>query len=239
MAVYGIADLHLALGDPKKSMAVFGGRWTGYADKIRENWQNTVKETDTVVIAGDISWALSLSEARADFEFLHALPGRKILLKGNHDFFFATRKKMEDFFTENGFVFEILHNNAIPAEDKILCGSRGWYTEEKNVVSEADSAKMVAREVLRLERSLEAGKALQQTPEGAGRELAALLHFPPLLEDYACPPLLEVLSRYGVRRCYFGHIHGRYDLPPVTEKDGVEYHLISGDYLDFVPKKID
>ena len=226
MALYAIGDTHLSLSNSKKAMDVFGGRWTGYVDKLREGFQ-VVQPSDTVVLCGDLSWGMSLEEARADLAFLNALPGRKILLKGNHDFWWTTASKMNRFFEENGFRFELLHNSALPYEDKWLCGTRGWFLEQEQ---SGNNEKLRAREAQRLELSLKAA--------GEGEKLV-FLHYPPLYQGYRCPELLEVLRRWQVRRCCFAHLHGAsVRLALQGEREGTDFTLVSADSLNFVPRKL-
>lgn len=226
MALYAIGDTHLSLSNEKKAMDVFGGRWTGYVDKLREGFQ-VVQPSDTVVLCGDLSWGMSLEEARADLAFLNALPGRKILLKGNHDFWWTTASKMNRFFEENGFRFELLHNSALPYEDKWLCGTRGWFLEQEQ---SGNNEKLRAREAQRLELSLQAA--------GEGEKLV-FLHYPPLYQGYRCPELLEVLRRWQVRRCCFAHLHGAsVRLALQGEREGTDFTLVSADSLNFVPRKL-
>ena len=223
MALYTIGDPHLSLGSGKP-LDVFGGAWAGYVDKLREGF-SVVRPEDTVVICGDISWGMSLPEARQDFAFLDGLPGRKLLLKGNHDYWWNTASKMNAFFAENGFdTLHILHNNCYTYGDYALCGTRGWFYEEKG------DQKVFRREVMRLEASL---KAAGERPR------LCFLHYPPCYQGYTCPEIMEVMERYGVERCYYGHLHGGSHRLAVEGKYGkVEYHLVAADYLGFRPQKI-
>lgn len=240
MALYTIADLHLSMNDQtNKSMEVFGTRWNGYVEKLEYYWKNTVKEQDTVIIPGDISWALTLEEARQDLLFLHSLPGKKLIGKGNHDFWWSTATKLNAFFREHGIdTIELLHNTAYKVEDKIVCGTRGWFTDENQqlTVSETDYKKIVNREVIRLELSLKQGLALRdsQNPE----ELLVFLHFPPIWGNFVCQEIIDVLCNYGIKNCYFGHIHGGYNLPSVMHEHGIRFVRISADHLCFVPYPI-
>ncbi|MCC8122968.1 MAG: metallophosphoesterase [Oscillospiraceae bacterium] len=223
MALYAIGDTHLSL-DCDKPMDVFGGSWTGYVEKLAAGFR-CVSPSDTVVLCGDLSWGMSLAEAKADFDFLNRLPGQKILLKGNHDYWWTTVTKMQRFFTENGFdTLQILHNNCHCYGPYALCGTRGWFYEETG------DRKVFLRELMRLETSLKAaGEA----------EKICFLHYPPCYEGYTCGEIMELLERYGVCDCYYGHLHGgSHRLAVEGERGGVRYHLISADYLQFVPKKI-
>lgn len=229
MSVFAIADLHLSLGDESKKMDVFGSRWRDYEAKLRDGWLRTVSEGDTVVIGGDISWAMDVSDALPDLKFINDLPGRKLLLEGNHDFWWSGVKKLNEFCASNGLRFEFLRNNAYRIGDICVCGCRGWYTDEREIrESLADSAKIVAREACRLRASLDAGVKL-------GGEPVVFMHFPPYFGSYVCGEFIDIMLSYGVKQCFFGHIHGKYDVPPVTEYRGVEFHIISGDYLNFKP----
>lgn len=228
MGIYAIGDLHLSLGNPDKSMEVFGGRWLGYVDKIKRSFSE-LSEDDTLVLCGDTSWGMSLEAALEDFSFLQQFPCRKYLVKGNHDYWWTTAAKMNRFFTENRLdTFTILHNNAFPCEGMWLCGTRGWFYEEETG-TEHDSLIM-SREIGRLKYSLDAS--------GEGEKLV-FLHYPPLYNRYECTEILDELSRQGVRECCYGHLHG-YGCGYAFrgEREGVHYRLVSADYLDFMPAQI-
>ncbi|MEM5781453.1 MAG: metallophosphoesterase, partial [Lawsonibacter sp.] len=190
MALYAIGDTHLSIGSDKP-MDVFGGGWTGYVDKLRQGFEGIGPE-DTVVLCGDLSWGMSLAQAREDFAFLDGLPGKKLLLKGNHDYWWTTVSKMQQFFQENGFAtFEFLHNNCHSYGQVALCGTRGWFYEEDRG---QHSAKIFHRELIRLETSLKAG---------GEREKYCFLHYPPLYQGYRCQEIIDLLEHYGVTRCYY------------------------------------
>ncbi len=238
MSIFTIADLHLStLEATNKSMEVFGNRWTDYTKRLESNWRRLVSETDTVVIPGDISWALSLSEARSDLKFLDSLPGKKILGKGNHDFWWSTMKKHEEFFkTEDIKTISFLFNNAHLAENYIIAGTRGWYHDEDcgNQPGNADFEKLTNREALRLRTSLKEAKALQSLhPEN---EIIVFTHFPPFWNGKASENIVSILNEFGIKRLYFGHIHGNYTVAPKFEYAGIEMNIISADYLSFTPK---
>lgn len=226
MALYAIGDTHLSLGSDKP-MDVFGGGWAGYVDKLREGFAR-VQPEDTVVLCGDLSWGMSLEEAREDFAFLNALPGRKLLVKGNHDYWWTTAAKMEHFFGSNGFdTLQILHNNCHEYGDIALCGTRGWFFEEN---ASDQNAKVFHREVMRLEASLKAA---------GEKEKLCFLHYPPLYQGYECPEIVALLEQYGVKACYYGHLHGgSHRLAREGRIGGVDYFLVSADYLRFTPKII-
>ena len=229
MSVFYIADLHLSEGDPDKKMDVFGGRWRDYTNKIISGWRETVSEDDTVVLGGDFSWAMDLSGAYPDFALIDSLPGRKIMLEGNHDFYWQSLKKMREFCAANGFKYEFLRNNAYLCGDIAVCGSRGWYTDEREIAeTNADSAKIIPREAVRLKTSLEEAKKL-------GGEPVVFTHFPVVFGAYKCEQFVDVMLSYSVRRCYSGHIHGKYDVPPKINYRGIDFYCGAADFLSFKP----
>jgi predicted phosphohydrolase len=229
VAVFVLADLHLSLTSDKP-MDVFNGRWQNYQDKIRQRWLTLVKYGDTVVIPGDISWAMTLEDAVADLKWLDDLPGEKIISKGNHEYWWSTATKIHKAFEENSISsIKLLHNNALRAENFAICGTRGWFTES-NAPKNSDYDKIVARECQRLRRSLECARA--DYPE---LERLVFLHFPPALEGFVCPEIIEVMKEFEVKRCFFGHIHGNYNLPKSFVYEGIQMRLISSDFLDFYP----
>lgn len=224
MALYAIGDLHLCLGAPKP-MDVFGGAWVGYMDKLKEG-MSVIGPEDTTVLMGDLSWALGLKEAKADFAWMNEIPGRKIILKGNHDYWWSTVKKFETFCAENGFEdFHILNNNHFEYEGVAICGTRGWFFEEER--SGQHDEKVFKRELLRLENSLKSAGDLPKI---------VFLHYPPRYKGYECREILELLERYEVRKCYYGHLHGgSHGLALEGQWDGVEFKLLSADRLNFRP----
>lgn len=226
MALYAIGDLHLSLGTDK-SMEVFGDGWQNYVARLQDAFAK-LNENDVTVLCGDLSWGMSLKESLEDLRFINALPGRKILIKGNHDYWWNTATKMTRFFDENGLDnLEILHNNCLWYGDTALCGTRGWFYE---LDGGAQNEKLLAREAGRLETSLQAA--------GTAKKLC-FLHYPPLYQGYNCPQVLELLRRYGVSACCYGHLHGASHRRAVEgSRDGTAFSLVSADYLGFVPKKI-
>lgn len=224
MSVYAIGDTHLSFS-VDKPMDIFKG-WDDYAMRLENNWQRLVEPQDTVIINGDVSWAMSLEEAEKDFEFLNRLNGTKIISKGNHDFWWNTVTKTEKFFKEKGFdTLKILHNNAYRAGNISIAGSRGWFfdAEKENI------DKIMTRECARLQRSIDAAKKL-------GGETVVFLHYPPVSLAKSCDPILDVLKKNEINRCYYGHLHGgATKLALNGEKDGVNFRLISADYLEFCP----
>lgn len=225
MAVYAIADLHLSFGTDKP-MDVFPG-WANYTERIRENWQRLVTPDDTVVIAGDISWAMDIRDTVKDFEYIKQLNGKKILLKGNHDYWWTTKAKMDRFLSENGFdCMSILHNNFFIADGLALCGSRGWFYDAE---TDADM-KVLNREVGRLRMSVEPAVK-------AGYEPIVFLHYPPIYNNIECEEIMSVLREYGVKKCFYGHIHGGNAAKRafIGERYGISFKLIACDYLKFMP----
>ena len=241
MALYAIGDLHLSTGTDKP-MDIFEG-WRNYVERLCETWTAQVGCDDTVVLAGDISWGMTMEEAKADFDFIEALPGQKIILKGNHDYWWQTMAKLDAFVAKNEYkTIRFLHNNAYETEDFIICGSRGWYTDDRNApIRGADAAKVVAREVQRIAVSLNAGVKLRDAAmeRGEEKEILTFLHFPPIFKGYICDEIILELYRKGVQRCYFGHIHGNYDCARVLHYSDIDFYLISADYLLFEPLKIE
>lgn len=224
MSLFAIADLHLSLG-VDKPMDVFPG-WEGYVQKLEENWRKNVRPEDTVVIAGDLSWALDIEESVEDFSFLNSLPGTKILLKGNHDLWFSTKTKVERFFEEHGFsTLKILFNNAYEYGDYAICGTRGWMNDQAE-------KKVLMRECGRLRLSLEAGKKLEKKP-------LVFLHYPPVYGGGECYEILDVLLEYDIKRVWYGHIHGYSAGYAINgERNGIDFRLISCDFIQFNPVKI-
>ena len=232
MALYCIADTHLSQSVPKP-MDVFGPRWAGYTEKLIRGWNAVVGEDDTVILPGDISWGLSLEEAAADLRLIHSLNGKKIIGKGNHDLWWQSEKKLKEFFAANDIdSISLLHNNAYHLEGKRICGSRGWYYDPKSSPEGADPEKIAAREVIRTELSIKAAFAL---PEGQEDELIAFFHFPPVYRDFVCRGIVDLLKQYGITRCYYGHIHGVYDLPASFDFEGITMTMVAADYLHFTP----
>lgn len=224
MALYAIGDLHLCLG-AQKPMDVFGGAWVGYMDKLRQGL-SVITPEDTTVLLGDLSWALDLQEAEEDFRWIDQIPGRKIILKGNHDYWWSTASKFYKFCGEKGFSNQfILNNNHFEYDGWAICGTRGWFFEEER--SGAQDEKVFRRELQRLEVSLKSAGELPKL---------VFLHYPPRYKGYECKEILELLERYEVRRCFYGHLHGgSHKLAMEGLWDGVEFRLVSADFLNFHP----
>ena len=229
MSLFVMADLHLCKGNPEKTMSIFNG-WQNYQELIEKKWKELISDSDTIVLPGDISWGMSLKEAAPDFKFIEQLPGQKIVIKGNHDYWWTTKKKMEDFFAAEGCTsIKILHNNHYRYGEYGICGTRGWV----NMPGETQDEKVLRREVQRLETSIRS--ALDE-----GLKPIVFLHYPPIFATNFNYDILDVLYRYKIEECYYGHIHGKsaHDLCVKNTYDGINFHLIAGDYLQFIPEKI-
>lgn len=225
MSLYAIGDLHLSFGT-NKPMDVFGSAWTGYVDKLRAGL-SVIGPGDTTVLLGDLSWGMDLQQCREDFAFLNAIPGRKLLLKGNHDYWWTTASKFYKFCAENGFEnMFVLHNNCYFYEDVALCGTRGWFFEEEREGTHDE--KVFKRELIRLETSLRAA--------GDAKEKLCFLHYPPIYRGYRCEPILELLRRCGVSVCVYGHLHSdSHKLAVTGRQEGIEFRLAAADYTGFRP----
>ena len=236
MSLFVISDLHLDVLTNQKSMEVFGDKWKNYIQRLKNNWTSVVSDSDTVIVPGDISWALTLEDSIHDLKWINELPGRKILMKGNHDFWWSTSKKMRRFFQENSLdTIDILYNGAVECEGYILAGSRGWFvdkTVQPQSVVNADYEKVLNREKIRLKMSLDAAKEIQN---GTNKEILVFFHFPPVWNDFVCKEIIDILKEYGISRVYFGHIHGTYSCPSIFEYEGIYFKMISADFIDFLP----
>lgn len=228
MSLFVIADTHLSFSARNKTMEVFSG-WADYQARLKQQWEAVVAPQDTVVIPGDISWAMQLEESLPDFQFLDQLPGTKIIGKGNHDYWWNTRKKMEDFFAAHHLnTLHILFNNAYRVDGIAVCGSRGWFFDAE---SDADQ-KVLLREAGRLRASIQAAKQL-------GGEPVVFLHYPPRSRTQVCQEMDQVLREEGILRCYYGHLHGPAARDAVNGmQDGIDYRLISSDFLQFCPANV-
>lgn len=229
MSIYAIADLHLSFLH-NKPMDIFGDNWENHAEKIKSNWMEKVKEKDFVILPGDFSWAMYLNDSKLDFQYLNSLPGNKILLKGNHDYWWTTLTKMNDFMKENNYTnISFLYNNSYLIENKIIVGTRGW-----NILDTENDSKMIKRENARLELSITDG--LKKF--GTDKEIIAFMHYPPINKNdkdrNGQTEFTKTLKKYGIHRCYYGHLHGPSHNDAVEGKiNGIEYKLISADYLNF------
>lgn len=224
MALYAIGDLHLCLSAPKP-MDIFGGAWVGYMDKLKEG-MSVITPEDTTILLGDLSWALDLPSSKADFAWINEIPGKKIILKGNHDYWWSTAAKFTKFCQENHFEnIHLLNNNCFFYEDFAICGTRGWFFEEER--SGQHDEKVFKRELMRLEASLKAA---------GDKQKMVFLHYPPRYRGYECTEILDLLNKYDVRRCFYGHLHGgSHKLAMEGLWDNVEFRLVAADYIGFKP----
>ncbi len=223
--LFTIGDLHLSLGTDKP-MDIFHG-WDNYLERLTDNWKRIVNDDDTVVIAGDISWAMKLSECDKDFSYINSLPGNKILLKGNHDYWWDTASKINRFLDENHFDrIKILFNNSFEADDYNICGTRGWGLD----CEKTEDIKILNRECGRLKLSLDSVK-------DKSKETIVFLHYPPIYADNACNEIIDILKEYNIKRCYYGHIHGSKMIKASFngEYEGIKFKLISCDAVKFTP----
>jgi len=229
MDIYAISDLHLSLGTDKP-MDIFG--WGDHAQRIKEHWTNTIKDEDYILIPGDISWGINLEEADPDFAFIESLPGKKIISKGNHDYWWSTRKKFENYCREKGYkTISILHNNSFTVNNYTICGSRGWKPLDDDDFREQDK-KIYSREMERLKLSLKEGQK-------AGNPIIAMLHYPPFDSQHRPNDFAVLLAEYNVSICVYGHIHGKCAESWKDEEiDGIRYHLISANIIGFNPIKL-
>ena len=228
MSLYAIGDLHLSLGTDKP-MDVFGGGWDNYVEKLSEGFK-VLTDADTCVLCGDVSWGMSLEESLPDFKFIDALPGRKIILKGNHDYWWTTATKIRKFFDTQAIEsIDILFNNSFMVDETAVCGTRGWFFEEKTG-SEHDK-KIMSREILRLEASLKSS--------ADASEKICFFHYPPIFKEYFSGGIIDMMKTYGVKSCWYGHIHGQGHRWAATgERGGIDYHMVSADFVGFKPVKV-
>lgn len=233
MRLFAIADLHLAEA-ANKPMDIFGPRWERHVDRLRAHWEDQVSPGDTVLVGGDISWANSLEEALPDLTLLDRLPGRKILLRGNHDYWWTSLQKNRDFCRDKGLDSLIfLRNDALEASGFHICGTRGWILPTDEDFGQADE-KIFRREMIRLDLSLAQLSALRKK-EGRKKTIT-LLHYPPLDEEGRPSALCGLMEEGGVDLCLFGHIHHRapyYESRPVQA--GIRYIMVAADQLRFSP----
>ena len=236
MSIYVIGDLHLSFKEPKP-MDIFGDNWENHAEKIKQDWISKVKEEDTVILAGDFSWAMKLEDTLLDFQYINELPGKKVLLKGNHDYWWTTVTNMKNFLKESNIQnVDFLHNNSFEIENKIICGTRGWSLSIEDTIQEQ---KIIDREVNRLKLSIEDGIAKY----GINKEIIAILHYPPITQSdilkNKITPFIQVLKQYNIKKCYYGHLHGISIKDAVKGNiDEIELYLISADGVDFKLQKI-
>lgn len=234
MSIFTIGDLHLSFKQ-NKPMDIFGENWEGHEEKIKKNWIEKVKEKDLVVLPGDFSWAMYLKETEEDFKYLNNLPGKKLLLKGNHDYWWETVSKMRKYLKENNFEnIDFLYNNSFEQEEKVIVGTRGWTISEKE-----EDKRFINRELIRLEISIKDGIEKY----GKNKEMIVFMHFPPItkneIEKNQMTEFIEIMKKYNIKKCYYGHLHG-IAIKEAVEGNyfGIDFELISCDALDFKLKKV-
>lgn len=222
MSLFAIADTHLSFGT-NKPMDTFEG-WQNYTEKLEKNWNSLVDDNDYVIIAGDISWAMNFNELKPDFDFINNLNGTKIILKGNHDYWWNTVTKMNKFLAENNYnSIKFLHNNSYDFNEFSVCGSRGWFFDS----TEEQDEKVLSREVNRIKMSLDSA---------ANNEKIVFLHYPPVTTNDKCEEIFELLKSYGIKKCYYGHLHGvaaKFAIDDTVED--ISLKCISADRLNFTP----
>lgn len=225
MSIFAISDLHLAF-DKNKPMEVFGDNWKNHHEKIKKDWTEKVREEDLVLLPGDFSWAMSLQENLEELRFLDNLPGQKVLLKGNHDYWWGTLSKMESFLKENNIkTIKFLYNNSFLYNDYIICGTRGWIDSNTE-----EDIKILKREVLRLELSLKQGIENY----GNGKKTIVMMHYPPFIENIENISFINKMNEYNVEYCIYGHIHGKVDEEVRNiANSNIKFKLVSCDYLNF------
>ena len=234
MSIFVIGDLHLSFNNPKP-MDIFGEHWAGHEEKIKNNWIENVKEDDLVILPGDFSWETYLTDTKQDFKFLDNLPGKKILLKGNHDYWWTTLTAMRGFLKENNYTnIDFLYNNSYEFDNKIICGTRGW-----SIIDEEADQKLINRELIRLELSLQDGI----NKFGNDKEIIVFMHYPPITKNKMLTgeeaDFVKLMKKYNVKRCYYGHLHGASISEAIEgEVEGIEFKLVSADGLNFKLLKI-
>ena len=233
MSIYAIGDLHLSFG-ADKPMNIFGTHWDNYETKLEKNWNETITDNDIVLLPGDFSWATYLEDTKKDFEFLNNLKGKKFLLKGNHDYWWTTLKKMRQFIKENDFKnIDFVYNNSYETEEAMIVGTRGWAFNDTD-----NSAKMLNRECNRLEISIKEAKQ-----KNSNKQIICMMHYPPITKNMADrkekSQYLEIMKKYNISNCIYGHLHASSHSEAVEGNiDGVNLKLVSSDYLEFKPIKI-
>lgn len=226
MSIYAVADLHLSFNSPKP-MNIFGEEWTNHEEKIKKDWIEKVNKEDTVLLPGDFSWGMKMSDTYEDFKYLASLPGRKIMIKGNHDYWWDSLSKLHRFMEENNFKnIDFLHNNSFEVEGHIIAGTRGWQYQE-----DEESVKKINREVKRLELSIKDG--IQKY--GEEKPIIICMHYPPTTKYLReKSDFIELMSKYNVKKCIYGHLHGEAHNEAVEGNfGGIDIQLVSSDYLKF------
>ena len=227
MKIFAISDLHLS-NSCDKPMDIFGGNWEGYTDKIIENWKAKVSEEDVVLIAGDISWAMKLDEAKADLEWIDNLPGKKIIIKGNHEYWWKSISSVREILPQSVMAIQ---NDSVRLGDYVFCGTRGWTVPEKDKELEPEDLKIYKREIERLKLTLMHANNLRRK----GDKLIVMIHFPPFNMDKEKSGFIELFENYSVDVVVFGHLHGYTKCDKITEINGVKYYFTSCDHINNEP----
>lgn len=228
MAIYSISDLHLSFGN-NKPMDIFGVNWENHEEKIKEDWLKKITNNDLVLLPGDFSWAMYLKDTYQDFEYLNNLPGKKLLLKGNHDYWWTTLKKMREYLEKNNFKnIDFIYNNSYLFDNKIIVGTRGWQAEDNS-----EDKRIIKREIIRLELSIKDGIKKY----GEDKEIIVCMHYPPFNKyNEKSMSFLEVMKKYNIKTCLYGHLHG--DVGKQGKIEGIDFKLVSCDQVDFKIQKI-
>lgn len=238
MSIYTIGDLHLSFHE-NKPMGIFGAKWNNHEEKIKDNWIKTVKNNDLVVLPGDFSWSTYLKDSYEDFEFLDSLPGKKILLKGNHDYWWTTVTSMKNFLKENNFKnIDFIYNSAFEFENIIIAGSRGW-----SKLEEGDNQKLINREAARLELSIKHALEITENNNTENKEIVVFMHYPPITKENKFNnennEFIQIMEKYNIKRCYYAHLHGAAINDAIEGQYwGINFKLVSADGLDFKLLKI-
>lgn len=234
MSIFAIGDLHLSFNE-NKPMSIFGENWIGHEEKIKQDWQKKVKPSDLVVLPGDFSWSMYLKDTYKDFEYINNLPGKKLLLKGNHDYWWTTVTSMRNYIKENKFSnIDFIYNNAYEFEEKIIVGTRGW-----NLGDDDESKKMINREIARLEISIKNGLETY----GEKKEIIAFMHYPPIskqnIQGNTLNGFINMFNKYNIKKCYYGHLHASAINEAIEGSYfGIDFKLVSADGLNFKLEKI-
>ena len=234
MSIYTIGDLHLSFKE-NKPMSIFGDNWEGHEEKIKNDWIENVKEEDLVVIPGDFSWSTYLKDTDSDFNYLNSLPGKKLLLKGNHDYWWTTVTRMRDFLKQNEFEnIDFIYNNAYEFENCIIAGTRGWSQTEEN-----EDKRLLKREAIRLELSIQNGI----NTYGDNKKIIIFMHYPPInnsnITKNEANEFIRIMQKYKIKKCFYGHLHSNSIKEAVEGKHfGIDFKLVSADGLDFKLYKI-
>lgn len=239
MSIYAISDLHLAKSIDKP-MDIFGPGWSDYMTRLKRHWEEMVSVDDAVIIPGDVSWATYLAEIQADFDFIENLPGQKIISKGNHDYWWTSMNKLNQFMEERQYkTIHFMHNNAYEAENMIICGTRGWKCPGEDQFSDKDM-KIYMRELQRLEISLKSAQEMKNKGQnGSDKEILVAMHFPPFTPEKKKSAFVDLMKEYGVKQCIYGHLHAHSIIGAVQgDVEDIHFKLVSADYLEFKPLKL-